>query len=150
MKFDPAYDFLLENDALTPETHAGVLAAMREVQSDILANQEEYLQRIFGDHPKAAELARYFVLESRTDLPDMFQSEAYFNGESFSFKVHHEYRIRLKTPDELRHERVDELIEEHTKKPKICLTCQQPILGEIVESSYGAWHGAPATCVEGR
>lgn len=55
--------------------------------------------------------------------------------------------------DEERHERITKDLEELSQKPKICITCRQPITDKhtLVSTNWGGfYHGAPLNCVEGR
>ena len=57
------------------------------------------------------------------------------------------------TPEE-KHERINKILEERTKKPVVCVSCNEVVadsdLDKVISTPYGPYHGAPFTCVDGR
>lgn len=55
------------------------------------------------------------------------------------------------TPEE-KHERINKILEERTRKPVVCVSCNEVIKDPetAISTPYGPYHGAPFTCVEGR
>ncbi len=57
------------------------------------------------------------------------------------------------TPEE-KHERINKILEERTRKPVVCVSCNEVVsesdLDKVINTPYGPYHGSPFTCVEGR
>lgn len=61
----------------------------------------------------------------------------------------------LISPDESpaeRAERINKILERNTQKPRLCISCMNPIRDDqaVIESIHGPYHGLPLRCVDGR
>lgn len=117
--------------------------AIREVADWQRDNLEAFIISYFGSEERARECAKYFVIEE--DEMRMEVDQEIYNPHTM-YRMTHTYRIRPKTPEELAHDRAEEILKDHTTHN--CIVCGEPVIkANLVESRHGAYH---TWCVEGR
>lgn len=80
-------------------------------------------------------------------------SKSFSPGESVVERPRTDNLHWEETPEE-KHERINQILEKRTRKPVVCVSCNEVVadkdLDNVISTPYGPYHGAPFTCVDGR
>ena len=99
-------------------------------------NLDAFIIRYFGSAERAKEIAKYYVIEEE---PISMEFDELYHDPYTYYRFTHTYKIRPKTPEELAHDRAEEILEKNTRK--ICIVCKEPIdPDELVDSRHGPYH----------
>lgn len=119
-----------------------LLQALREAADWESDNLDAYIIRYFGSVERAKELIKYYVIE---EDPMRMEIDEQLGNPYATYRMTHTYRIRPKTPEELAHDRAEEIIEKNTRPN--CIVCKEPVQkDDLVESHHGPYH---TWCLDG-
>lgn len=107
-----------------------------------------WMIEVFGSLEQAIAAMRYFVIE---ETPPRFSVDDDPTQSFMRYRVDYEYRIRPKTPEELSHDRAEEILAMNTRDIPICIVCREPIGPNetLVDTIHGKYHGFPKDCING-
>lgn len=111
---------------------------------------KEFITKHFGSVESFMMLKDLYVLEEKEIVVG---GGVQYDGETYRIEVTTEYKIRRKTPEELRHDRVDDILARNSIAFHNCIVCNEPILvpkDVEVKTIHGYYHGAPYECMNGR
>ena len=109
----------------------------------------EFLRQQFGTEENWRNVAKNYVI---VEHPIRMEVDDRIDDVETHFRFTHSYSIRPKTPEELAHDRANEILEKNTRTFNNCIVCGDPILAKDVEvkTRHGFYHGSPYTCLEGQ
>ena len=119
-----------------------ILQAVQEANQYERQTLDAFLLHHFGSVDRVRAVAKYYVIEEE---PMRFEVDDQIYDDTTKFRFTHTYRLRLKTPEELAHERADEIVEKNTAPN--CIVCREPVQkDDLVDSQHGAYH---SWCIDG-